>query len=150
MSGSSNNSTKKPAATDLGPASKSKGERADTLQQQSPASGNSSTQRVGDAARVLDITQELKARLKLKTDDPQKNEQRLVSNVRLLLSLLFEKKDTNSYKEKNAMGKAVTAYICWGLNTRWCETFLGLPNIYKKNIVRQSTLELFELALCTS
>eukprot|EP00808_Paulinella_micropora_P028231 g63913.t1 len=134
MSASSNTSTKEPAATNLGRESKSKGERADTLEQQSPASGNSSAQRDGDAARVLEVSQELKASSKLKSGDSRKNEQRLVYNVRLLLSLLFVKQGSNAHKEKNTMGKVIIAYLCWGLHTDWCETALGLPRaqVYKK------------------
>eukprot|EP00808_Paulinella_micropora_P019080 g16946.t1 len=136
MSASSNTSTKEPAATNLGRKSKSKGESADTLEQQSPASGNSSAQRDCDAARVLEVSQELKASSKLKSGDSRKNEQRLVYNVRLLLSLLFVKQGSNAYKEKNTMGKVIIAYLCWGLHTGWCETStetaLGLPQVYKK------------------
>eukprot|EP00808_Paulinella_micropora_P032035 g33071.t1 len=141
MSASSNTSTKEPAATNLGRESKSKGERADTLEQQSPASGNSSAQRDGDAARVLEVSQELKASSKSKSGDSRKNEQRLVYNVRLLLSLLFVKQGSNAYKEKNTMGKV-------GVKPSW-----GYHKSIKKNVVRHSrstlqlaaSLEMFQL-----
>jgi len=142
MSASSETSIPRPAATNRGRKSSKTGRIVDIVQRQSPTFQNSSTQPAGDASEVSKAIQDLHGMPKIKNADPQKNMERLVQNAKLLLALLCTKQQESSVKEKSVMGKVITAYLCWGLHTGWCKATLGLPEVYKKNVVRQATLVL--------
>ena len=109
MSAASETSIPRPAATNRGRKSSKTGKIVDIVQRQSPTFQNSITQPAGDVSKVSKSMQDLHGMPKVKTAQSQKNMERLVQNAKLLLSLLCTKTEKSSVKEKNVMGKVITA-----------------------------------------